>query len=74
MAMTRKDFELLAAALGAAERQMLVDSVDAQTGFAYALAGLMNGLAEVNPRFDRDRFVRRVGIAARGADGRAKAA
>lgn len=58
MAMSRKDFEAIAAA---------VDSVLSQPSFSPAnylslkaslVDGLANALSESNPRFDRGRFIR----------------
>jgi hypothetical protein len=56
--MTKKDFELIAAAL--AEARYLVDSeppISAETA-RYRIAGeIADALATTNPRFDRDRFL-----------------
>lgn len=51
--MTRKDFELLASALGEA---LTLSGADV-TGCVKAVACFANHLVGTNPRFDRSRFI-----------------
>lgn len=52
--LTRQHFEILAAALRAGQPK----HNSSKLGYHLAISAVANGLAQINPKFDRDRFVR----------------
>lgn len=59
--MTRKDYELIAAAVAEANADM-VDHPGRLAGAAQVARYLARELRGTNPRFDRDRFLRACGV------------
>lgn len=55
--MTRKHFESLASSLRAHAYSNANESQDYQTGFASALAAVVEACKAMNPQFDADRFI-----------------
>lgn len=58
--MSRKDYEIIAAALAEAKAQAMTP--DELSGVFIAAALLSRTLAEANPRFDRQRFLTACGM------------
>lgn len=58
--MTRKDFEAIAEELRVCRPGEFTHDELYHAGYMYAVAAVGDALAEINPRFDRDRFMRAV--------------
>lgn len=58
--MTRKDFEIVAGELRACRPVEFTHDDRYNAGYMSAVAAVGDALAEINPRFDRDRFTQAV--------------
>lgn len=54
--MTRKDYELLAEAIGFSMKKAVEHTATPQAGLYFLAGALSEMLVQDNPRFDRDRF------------------